>query len=259
MTWDEMEKSLKEEYKRDSLGKSKSCVFLSKNRVVKINQKNVESINEIAVLKKYNNTNYFPKIEQVLEKENQQMIVMSRVPGIMACDESWYDQPKRLVEKLAEGLKELWSLPIKNEDTCVNLQTKIKLAEENVRSNYPEIDTSDTSLMKKQVFSSSQNLLSWLKGNAFENQIVFTHGDACLPNIFITPEDKVKWIDLGKAGPGEKWQDIAILYRSLKDNFTGRYSTKKKVTLSPDYLFEALGILPNWDKINYYLLLDELL
>ena len=63
---------------------------------------------------------------------------------------------------------------------------------------------------------------------------------------------------MGKTGVGDKWNDIALCYRSLKHNFDGTYGGKVYKDFNPDMLFEKLGIEPDWDKLNYYILLDEL-
>lgn len=34
--------------------------------------------------------------------------------------------------------------------------------------------------------------------------------------------------------------------------------SKSQVLMFPDMLFETLNIVPNWDKLKYYILLDEL-
>ena len=49
-------------------------------------------------------------------------------------------------------------------------------------------------------------------------------------------------------------------FRALwyKHNFDGIYGGKKYEDFNPDILFEALGIEPDWEKIKYYRLLDEL-
>ncbi|WP_207637230.1 hypothetical protein [Eubacterium xylanophilum] len=44
----------------------------------------------------------------------------------------------------------------------------------------------------------------------------------------------------------------------MKHNFDGTYGGKVYPDFDPDMLFEALGIEPNWEKINYFILLDEL-
>ena len=46
--------------------------------------------------------------------------------------------------------------------------------------------------------------------------------------------------------------------RSLKSNFGGVYNGRRRGDFNENMLFEALGIIPDWDKIRYYILLDEL-
>lgn len=58
------------------------------------------------------------------------------------------------------------------------------------------------------------------------------------------------FIDLGRSGKADKWYDIAFCVRSIRDN----YREEKYVKL----FFDLLGIEPDWEKIKYYILLDEL-
>ena len=91
--------------------------------------------------------------------------------------------------------------------------------------------------------------------------MVFSHGDYCLPNIFGIRDKVTGYIDLGRAGISDKWCDIALCYRSLSHNYSGKYQQHQKNTY-PGYdellLFRELDIEPNWEKIRYYILLDEL-
>ena len=64
-------------------------------------------------------------------------------------------------------------------------------------------------------------------------------------------------IDLGNAGVADKWRDIALCYRSLRHNADGTFG-KYYSGIDPDDLFKELGIEPDWDKMRYYILLDEL-
>ena len=45
-----------------------------------------------------------------------------------------------------------------------------------------------------------------------------------MPNVFADGDRISGFIDLGKAGKADRWQDLAICYRSLKHNFEGRYN-----------------------------------
>lgn len=97
-----------------------------------------------------------------------------------------------------------------------------------------------------------------LEANQPEEDIVMTHGDFCLPNVFANGNKLAGFIDLGKAGPADHWQDIAIAIRSIRHNLDGTYGGKKKMDFTPDMLLDKLGIPMDEKKYKYYLLLDEL-
>lgn len=107
-------------------------------------------------------------------------------------------------------------------------------------------------------FESPQALLAWLKENQPTEELVLIHSDYCLPNVFFEGETLAGFIDLGRMGIGDKWCDIALCYRSLCHNFEGRYGGKPHPGFVPQMLFEELGIEPDWERLRYYILLDEL-
>lgn len=65
--------------------------------------------------------------------------------------------------------------------------------------------------------------------------MVLSHGDFCLPNLFGIHEKVTGYIDLGIAG-----------------------ITQTRLDFDEMLLFRELGIEPGWEKIRYYILLDEL-
>jgi len=100
-------------------------------------------------------------------------------------------------------------------------------------------------------------LYLWLEAHQPEEDLVLSHGDYCLPNIFGNKNQLSGFIDIGRMGIADRWQDIALCYRSLRDNMNGSYGGKV-YDFNPNLLFEALKIEKNEEKLNYYLLLDEL-
>jgi kanamycin kinase/aminoglycoside 3'-phosphotransferase-3 len=87
---------------------------------------------------------------------------------------------------------------------------------------------------------------------------VLSHGDFCLSNVLIENGKLSGFIDLGETGVGDKWRDIALLYRSLRHNSGGYYGGKVYPDFNPDMLFDTLGIEPDHNKLRFYTLLDEL-
>lgn len=79
--------------------------------------------------------------------------------------------------------------------------------------------------------------------------IVVTHGDACLPNAIFNNDDFSGFVDCGRCGCADRYQDLALAHRSIERNFGS--------SLAEDFL-RAYG-LGNVDKkrLSYYRLLDE--
>jgi aminoglycoside phosphotransferase len=81
--------------------------------------------------------------------------------------------------------------------------------------------------------------------------LVFTHGDYCLPNI-IAKNCRIRgFTDLGMAGIGDRYQDLALAVRSIRYNL----KAEKCVRL----FLDKYGLKDvDFSKIDYYILLDEL-
>ncbi|SDP06533.1 Phosphotransferase enzyme family protein [Paenibacillus sp. yr247] len=79
--------------------------------------------------------------------------------------------------------------------------------------------------------------------------LVFTHGDYCLPNIIINNGKVHGFIDWGRAGVADRYQDLALAIRSIKYNFGNEYI----------YAFLDNYGLTELDesKVIYYQLMDE--
>ena len=77
-------------------------------------------------------------------------------------------------------------------------------------------------------------------------------------NIFVNDQGVSGYIDLGRAGVADRYRDIAICYRSLGSNLRGSYGGHPPIDFDAEELFRKLDVTPDWDKIRYYILLDEL-
>ncbi|SKC81897.1 Aminoglycoside phosphotransferase [Maledivibacter halophilus] len=80
---------------------------------------------------------------------------------------------------------------------------------------------------------------------------VFTHGDYCMANIILLGNKLSGFIDLGRAGVSDRYQDIALAVRSFEHNFgTDKWN---------DLFYKEYGIEDvDYSKIEFYILLDEL-
>ena len=143
----------------------------------------------------------------------------------------------------------LWTVDVSGCPSKRHLDYKLEQASLRVSEGLQFDHEPDT--YGREEFENAEELLLWLKEHRPEEETVFSHGDYCLPNIFAEDNRISGFIDLGRAGTADIWQDIALCVRSLEYN-TGK--NEGYVNL----LFEELGMAPDWDKIRYYVLLDEL-
>ncbi|MCR4557922.1 MAG: aminoglycoside 3'-phosphotransferase [Saccharofermentans sp.] len=193
------------------------------------------------------------------EKDNEyQYLLMSRTPGMMSCDKYYMERPELLISTLALAMKMLWSVDISGCPRDRNIEVELKEAEYRVENGLVDIERTEPSTFGERGFKDPEDLLNWLKSNKPDYEPVLSHGDFCLPNLFMEGDRFSGFIDLGATGIGDKWRDIALCYRSLKHNAEGFYSGKVYSGINADRLFDELGIKPDFEKIRYYILLDEL-
>lgn len=237
---------------------SDSSVIIFTDKILKIQTISKESEHEYQIMEWLQNKLPVPKILAYEKDERKNYLLMTKVPGEMSCADRYMKNPEQLVKLLAEGLKMLWKVDISNCTYKYGLDEKLQMAKYNVQNNLVDMDNVEPETFGKNGFESPEHLLKWLMTNRPEEELVFSHGDFCLPNIFLSDEKISGYIDLGKAGIADKWQDIALCYRSLLHNYDGKYASKQYQGFRAEALFEKLGIIPEWDKIRYYILLDEL-
>jgi kanamycin kinase/aminoglycoside 3'-phosphotransferase-3 len=183
---------------------------------------------------------------------------MQRIPGKMSCDPEHLEDSSLLVSALSEGMQLLWRTDTAGCPRIRTLEHLLAEAEYRVDQNLVDMDNVEPETFGEGGFESPRHLLQWLRENRIEEEPVLAHGDYCLPNIFLLDGRFSGFVDVSDSGIGEKWRDIALCYRSLRDNMNGAYGGKAYPDFDPDTLFDALGITPDWEKIRYHLLLDEL-
>lgn len=245
-------------YHCDSVGMSDSQVLMFDDRVLKIETTREEADNEYRMMNWLAGKLPVPEVLAFAKENGRNYLLMSRVEGRMLCDEAYMNKPKELIQLLAKGLKMLWSVDVKECPNHIGLKERLALAERNVREGLVDMDHVEEDTFGEKGFKNPEELLNWLKENQPEEDLVLTHGDYCLPNVFGS-EGKINgFIDLGKCGVADRYQDIALCYRSLSHNCDGTYGGSVYTDVKPEMLFKELGIEPDWEKIRYYILMDEL-
>ena len=245
-------------YTVDSTGLSGSQVLLFADSVLKIETADPENRKTTELMDWLHGKLPAPEILAFCSQDGLDYTLMTRIPGKMACDTEYLEQPELLLSLLADTLKQLWALDI---SACPRKQTPgelLNLARYRVEHDLVDVENTEPDTFGPGGFRDPAELLHWLEDHQPELDPVLVHGDFCLPNLFFDDKKLSGLIDLGHAGVGDRYLDIALCYRSLKHNFDGSYGGKVYPDFDPDRLFAHLGMKPDWDKIRYYLLLDEL-
>ena len=242
----------------DNVGMSGSCITVYDDCVLKIEEVTPYTAENIETMLWLQNRIPSPQLIHHAEIDGKSYLLMNRIPGKMSCDSDLLDQPDVVLNALASGLRLLW-----HTDTtgCPRNRTLPKLLNEarwRVKNGLVDTEHVEPETFGPDGFETPEHLLQWLEDNQVPSCPVLAHGDYCLPNIFIENDQFSGFVDVGDTGLGELWRDVALCFRSLRDNYNGSYGGKHYPDFDPNRLFEILHITPDWEQIRYHLLLDEL-
>lgn len=246
-------------YTIDDMGKSGSTILIFEDCVLKILDSRLHNEeSSVAVLNWLKGKIPVPEVLAFEKNGNYQYLLMTRISGEMSCSEYYMEHPDELLPLLAQALKMLWAADISGCPKKRDLDSELRTARYRVENNLVDIDDAEPDTFGPNNFENPAALLKWLKENKPAYEPVLSHGDFCLPNVLLKNGKVSGFIDCGDTAIGDKWKDIALCYRSLKHNFDGTFGGKVYPDFNPDSLFDALGIEPDWEKIRYWILLDEL-
>lgn len=246
------------EYSTDAIGLSDAQVTVFDDCVLKIAPYRKKNDETVAVMRWLADKLPVPAVLCYERDETHQYLLMSRTPGRMACDACYMERPAELTARLAEAIRMLWSVDVSDCPRSMDPDAALREARYRVENGMVDTDLVDPATFGPGGFRDPAHLLDWLERNRPSYEPVLSHGDLCLPNIFIDGGRISGLIDLGDTGIGDRWRDLAICSRSLMRNAGGKYGGRVYPDIRPQMLFDALGIKPDPEKLRYYTLLDEL-
>ena len=246
-----------QDFVMDTTGLSGASIGLYADMVLKSEPVSEESEHHCAMLRWLDGRIPAPRLLECVDANGCRWSLMTRIRGDMACSDENRRDPHALVRELASAMKRLWAADLSGCPVDQSPDAKLSRAERIVEMGQVDMELVDPDTFGEGGFPSPAALLYWLRENKPPYEPVLTHGDFCLPNIFLQDGKFSGFLDLGRSGAGDKWTDIAILWRSLRDNFGGHYGEAVS-GFHPDELFEALGIEKDETRLKYYLLMDEL-
>ena len=214
---------------------------------LKTGEMNPEAYREYDMLQWLHNKLPVPEVLYWYEDTHTFHLLTSSAVGTMACTERGLSSSEEdVVAALADGLLQFQGVDISLCPITNCLEQRLEAALYNIEHDLVDMDD----FAENGRFDTPMSLYNYLMKNKPDEELCLTHGDYCLPNIFITGTKATGFIDMGRGGIADKYQDIALCVRSLRYNTFGRNDN--------NLLFRHMGLAPDWDKIDYFILLDEL-
>ncbi|PDT05757.1 APH(3') family aminoglycoside O-phosphotransferase [Rhizobium chutanense] len=172
-------------------------------------------------------------------------LLISALPGTNLASASALT-PLARVELLAAALLDLHRLPIASCPFDHRLERRIAAAKARMQAGIVD----ETDFDQARLGKSAEALFAELEsGKPGHEDLVVTHGDACLPNFIASEEGFSGYIDCSRLGVADRYQDIALACRSLASNFGE--------ALVQPFLNRYGMPAPDPARLAYYRLLDE--
>jgi len=185
-----------------------------------------------------------PAVIDFAQDPVRDFLLMQALPGT---DAATADLPTAMVvDRLADALRRLHAVPV--DDCPFRHSIDDCVAEAKARLDAGQVDV--TNLDPANLGRDPADLYTeMLATRPASETAVFTHGDFCLPNVMVAGGQLSGFIDLGRAGIGDPYRDLALIGRSLARNlaadWTGRF-------------FARYGLAaPDAARLKYFRLLDE--
>ncbi len=178
--------------------------------------------------------------------EGKEFLLISEIEGNVSFEVKSDEEKRSAIRILAEGIKRIHSIdasdcPINNSPDVLIQLAKDRMEKGLVKNN--DFDERWKNKSDEELFDE----ILRLKPDNYE--LVFTHGDYCLPNIIINNGKLSGFIDLIFAGINDKYFDLAAVAWSIGYNF----GTEWVKYFFEDYSMNNI----DWDKIKFFQMLNE--
>jgi len=189
-----------------------------------------------------------PDVLYFHESDEREYLMTSEIDGLMAHNEALAGDLPRVVRLLASGPRMIHNLPLEDCPFDQRLAVRIPLAHERLLAG--RVDDADFDAVRQG--RRAAELFQEMQASVPSNEdIVFTHGDYCLPNVIIGSSGTTinGFIDWDRGGIADRYQDLGIAARSLARNWGPQWAP---------LLFREYGLeRADGAKVEFYQLLDE--
>lgn len=192
-----------------------------------------------------------PAVREYGHTDHAEFLLLDEVPGVAASDPTWRRFLPEVVAALGEGLARLHRTRIADCPFDHRLARQVNEACRRVAAGRVREDDFD----EERAGRRATDLLTELLATTPKGEdLVFSHGDFCLPNVVLDRAADgtlqiAGLIDCGRAGVADRYQDLALAVRSITHNL-GRGWVRP--------FLSAYGLPhPQPERLRFYTLLDE--
>ncbi|MET3711533.1 aminoglycoside 3'-phosphotransferase-1 [Sphingomonas trueperi] len=149
-----------------------------------------------------------------------------------------------LAGSLARFLLRLHAIPVERCPFNADHRLRLAAAKDRMEAGLVEEEEFDAARRGKSAGDVWDEMLAAIPP-AFDRAV--THGDFSLDNLLVVQGEVTGCIDLGRVGIADPWQDLAILWHSLKEFGEA----------AAEAMLQAYGIALDPAKLDFHLRLDE--
>ncbi len=164
-------------------------------------------LHEIGILEWLHGKLRVPEVVEYVQDDRREYVVLTEIPGINCVEAMAVLEFRQIVALLAEGLREIHQVDISQCPFDESIDAKLRHAQHHL--DLELVDESDVD-DERQGMTAQEVMESLYQLRPKEEDFVFNHGDYCLPNILVRNDRVSGYIDLGRAGISDRYNDLAI-------------------------------------------------
>jgi aminoglycoside phosphotransferase len=180
--------------------------------------------------------------------DGTEWLVMAALDGTDGTDPAHHVDVERLVRTLGLGLRAFHdAVPVA---ACpFDASTLVGLDRARARVEAGRVDPTDFQPIHHGLEPAELLEMLVAAGVPSETDQVVLHGDYCVPNVLLDEGVITGYVDVGRAGVGDRHRDLAIACRSLAHNLGGH---------SVGSFLDAYGVeRPDLARLDFFVMLDE--
>ncbi len=239
-------------FHQNTIGESRSHVYeiqdtdKEKRYYLKINEPETgyELMNSCQILKWIDSRLPVPKVLYYSKTGGKEYLLQEKIKGVVSFSQRLYPKRRMVLVLLASGLAKIHSLSYEDIPPSLIYTNKrlLSIAEKRLKKGLVKIDNFDIKWQDEDPYQLLARLKE--KSKEFTEQLVFSHGDYCLPNILIHTNTVSGFVDWIHGGVYDQYYDLAAVIWSITWNFGEKYVQNFL------NLYGKTDV--NWNKIRFY-------